>query len=56
MLNVWSPLEILPIAVGVGGAAVGAILTPILAPAGLSLLGFSAAGPIAGKSTPSPDT
>jgi hypothetical protein len=46
----------LPIAAGIGGAAVSVVLTPVLAPAGLSLLGFSAAGPIAGKSSPSPDT
>ena len=50
----------LPLAVGVGAAAVGAVLTPILASAGLSMLGFSAAGTVAGKSIPShvdpPDT
>lgn len=44
----------LPLAVGIGGAAIGAALTPILAPAGLSLLGFGAAGPVVGKSCPSP--
>ena len=44
----------LPIAVGVGAAAVGIVLTPILAPAGLSMLGFSATGTVAGKPIPSP--
>jgi len=44
----------LPIVVGLGAAVVGVALTPIIAPAGLSMLGFSAAGPIAGKPTPSP--
>ena len=38
--------------VGVSAAAVGIILTPIIAPAVLSMLGFGAAGPIAGKSGP----
>ncbi|KAK0193550.1 adaptin N terminal region-domain-containing protein [Armillaria mellea] len=31
------------------GAAAGAILTPVLAPAALGIIGFSAAGPVAGK-------
>jgi hypothetical protein len=45
-------LDMLPIAVGVGAAAVGAVLTPIIVPAGLSMLGFSAAGTVAGKPIP----
>ncbi len=38
-----------PLAVGAAGATVGALLTPIALTAGLGALGFSAAGPIAGK-------
>ncbi len=34
------------------GAAVGALLTPVVAPAALGLIGFSAVGPVAGKFTP----
>jgi len=47
-------LDMLPLVVGVGAAAVTIILTPVIAPAGLSMLGFGAAGPVAGKSIPSP--
>jgi len=43
-------LDIVPLVVGVGAAAVTAILTPILAPVFLTTLGFSAVGPVAGKS------
>ena len=31
------------------GATVGAVLTPVLAPAGLGVIGFSPAGPVAGE-------
>jgi len=34
---------------GVGAAAVTAILTPAIAPAVLNMLGFGAIGPVAGK-------
>lgn len=54
LVKALSRLDMLPLAVGIGGAAIGAALTPILAPAGLSLLGFGAAGPVVGKSCPSP--
>lgn len=43
-------LDMLPLVVGIGAAVVAAILTPILAPVFLSTLGFSAVGPVAGKS------
>jgi hypothetical protein len=49
MLKSLVRLDVLPVVVGVGAAAVGIILTPIIAPAVLSMLGFGAAGPIAGK-------
>ena len=45
-------LDTLPLVVGVGAAAVTIILTPIVAPAVLSTLGFGAIGPVAGKSSP----
>lgn len=35
---------------GIGAAAVSAVLAPIVVPAGLGLVGFGAAGPIAGGS------
>ena len=52
MLKSLIRLDVLPVVVGIGAAAVGIILTPIVAPAVLSVLGFGAAGPIAGKSSP----
>lgn len=45
-------LDTLPLAVGISAAAVTIILTPIIAPAVLSTLGFGAIGPVAGKSSP----
>lgn len=42
----------LPLVVGVGAAAVGAVLTPIVVPVGLGMVGFGARGPMAGKSGP----
>ena len=45
-------LDTRPLVVGVGAATVTVILTPIIAPAVLSLLGFGAIGPVAGKSSP----
>lgn len=47
----------LPLVVGIGAAVVAVILTPVLAPVFLTTLGFSAVGPVAGKSgipTPRP--
>ncbi|KAH9980653.1 hypothetical protein BJV74DRAFT_887670 [Russula compacta] len=38
----------LPLVVGVGAAAVGAVLTPIVVHAGLDMVGFGADGPVAG--------
>jgi hypothetical protein len=35
------------------GAVVGTLLTPVVVPAGLGLIGFSAAGPVAGAYPPS---
>jgi hypothetical protein len=46
----FAHLDTLPLVVGVGAAAITIILTPIIAPAILSTLGFGAVGPIAGKS------
>jgi len=43
-------LDTLPLVVGIGAAAVTAILIPILSPVFLSTLGFSAVGPVAGTS------
>ena len=44
-------LDTLPLVVGISAAAVTIILTPIVAPAVLSTLGFGAIGPVAGKSS-----
>jgi len=44
-------LDMLPLAVGVVVAVVVAIMFPIIAPAILGMLGFSALGPAAGKSS-----
>jgi hypothetical protein len=35
---------------GAAGATVGIILTPLVAPAALGVVGFGAAGPVAGES------
>ena len=43
-------LDMFLLVIGVGAAAVAAILTRILAPVFLSMLGFGAMGPVAGKS------
>jgi hypothetical protein len=49
VLKALSRLDVLPLAAGVSAAAVGAALTPIIAPPALGMLGFSAAGPVASK-------
>jgi len=38
--------------VGIGAAAFGAALTPIVVPVGLRVIGFGAAGPVTGKPRP----
>ena len=43
-------LDVLPVALGVAGAAAGAVLVPIAVTAGLGAVGFGAAGPVAGMS------
>jgi hypothetical protein len=43
----------MPLAMGVTAGVVGVVLTPVVVSAGLGAVGFSAAGPVAGK-FPSP--
>ena len=52
LLKALAHLDTLPLVVGVGAAAVTIILTPVIAPAVLSTLGFGTIGPVAGKSSP----
>ncbi len=44
------PLDFMPLVLGAAGATVGVVLTPIVAPAALGVVGFGAAGPVAGES------
>jgi len=49
-LPVGSVKEIgLKIAAYAGGAIAGAVLAPVVAPAALGVIGFGAAGPVAGR-------
>ncbi len=43
------PLGFIPLVLGAAGATAGVVLTPIVAPAALGVVGFSAAGPVAGE-------
>jgi hypothetical protein len=43
-------LDFAPLVMGAAGATVGIILTPLVAPAALGVVGFGAAGPVAGES------
>jgi len=43
----------MPLAMGLTAGVVGVVLTPVVVSAGLGVVGFSAAGPVAGK-FPSP--
>lgn len=51
MLKPLCHLDMFPLAVGVVVVVVVAVLFPIVAPALLGLIGFSALGPVAGKSS-----
>jgi hypothetical protein len=42
-------LAMRPLAMGAAGAIAGALLTPVLVPMGLGVIGFSAVGPVAGE-------
>ncbi len=44
------PLVFVPLVWGAACATAGVVLTPIVAPAALGVVGFSAAGPVAGES------
>ena len=48
----WSHLVLTAIAIGAAGAGTSAVLVPFLAPVALGLVGFGAAGPVAGEFPP----
>lgn len=43
-----SHLDFIPLAIGAVSATVGVLLTPVVAPAAVGVVGFGAAGPVAG--------
>ncbi len=42
-------LVFIPLVLGAAGATAGVVLTPIVGPAVLGVVGFGAAGPVAGE-------
>jgi hypothetical protein len=49
MLNAYPLLDFIPLAIGAAGATAGIFLTPLVATTALGVIGFSAAGPVAGQ-------
>ena len=49
-----SHLDLIPLAMFAASATVGVILTPVVAPAAVGVVGFGAAGPVAGVPHSSP--